>query len=56
MILAHSHPSGNQAPSNADKIITEKITQSAGFMDIKVLDHLIITNETYLSFSDEGPL
>lgn len=54
MILAHNHPSGNLKPSQADIRITKKIKQAGEFMDIKLLDHLIITSSSYYSFGDEG--
>ena len=56
IILAHNHPSGNLTPSEADKTITKKITGAGQFMDILLLDHLIVTDEGYYSFSDEGML
>jgi DNA repair protein RadC len=55
IILAHNHPSGELRPSQQDKDITEKIKQSAKLMDIKILDHMIISGTGgYLSFCDEG--
>lgn len=54
IILCHNHPSGNLLPSEADKEITKKIKDAGRPMDIQVLDHLIIGNEKYLSFADEG--
>ena len=54
LILSHNHPSGGLNPSQADKNITEKIKTAAGHLDIKVLDHLIVTDETFFSFADEG--
>ncbi len=56
IILGHNHPSGNLTPSEADKLITNKIKQAAKLMDIKVLDHLILSCEGYYSFTDEGIL
>jgi len=56
VILAHNHPSGNNLPSEQDKILTEKIKEALKLFDIKVLDHLIITKDSYLSFSAEGML
>ena len=56
IILAHNHPSGTLRPSTADKQITEKIKGACETMDIKVLDHLIITQKTYYSFADENML
>jgi len=55
-LMFHNHPSGTLKPSEADKIITKKIKEATQFFDIKLLDHLIITSEDYLSFADEGLL
>lgn len=54
IILCHNHPSGNLAPSKADKDITEKIKNAGRSLDIKLLDHLIITEKAYFSFADES--
>jgi DNA repair protein RadC len=54
IIIAHNHPSGTLIPSDADKAITKKIKEAGKFLDINVLDHLIITDENYFSFQDEG--
>lgn len=54
LILCHNHPSGNLVPSEADKEITRKIKEAGKHMDIPVLDHIIIGNESYFSFADEG--
>jgi DNA repair protein RadC len=54
IILCHNHPSGNLIPSEADKEITRKIKEAGKHMDIPVLDHLIIGNDAYFSFADEG--
>ncbi|GAA4293459.1 RadC family protein [Aestuariibaculum suncheonense] len=56
LILSHNHPSGTLKPSEADKQITEKLKTAAQSLDIKVLDHLIITENAYFSFADEGIL
>lgn len=56
IILCHNHPSGNLNPSVADKDITKKITKAAMSLDIKVLDHLILTEKAYFSFADEDVL
>jgi len=56
IILAHNHPSGSLRPSQADKDITAKLKTAAASLDIKVLDHLIITENAYFSFADEGLL
>lgn len=54
IILAHNHPSGNTEPSSQDKDTTTKIKEAGKILDIPILDHLIITSESYLSFADEG--
>ncbi len=56
LILAHNHPSGTLKPSNSDRQITEKLKSAAQALDIKVLDHLILTQKAYFSFADEGIL
>lgn len=56
LILAHNHPSDTLKPSAADKQITQKLKRSAEVLDIKVLDHLIITQKEYYSFADNGIL
>jgi len=53
IILAHNHPSGTLKPSNADKQLTKKLKTAGESLDIKVLDHLIITEKAYFSFADE---
>ena len=54
VIVAHNHPSGNLTPSEADKDITKKIKDSGKVLDIPILDHLILTEESYFSFADQG--
>jgi len=54
LILAHNHPSGTLKPSEADKQLTKKLKTAAESLDIKVLDHLIVTEKAYLSFADEN--
>ena len=56
LILAHNHPSGTLIPSEADKQITNKLKLASESLDIKVLDHLIITENAYFSFADESLL
>lgn len=56
LILTHNHPSGTLRPSEADKQITRKLKVAAEALDIKVLDHIIITQKEYFSFADEGLL
>jgi DNA repair protein RadC len=50
--VAHNHPSGKLTPSEADKEITKKITKALKLLDITLLDHLILTSEGFVSFSD----
>lgn len=54
IMLAHNHPSGNLKPSHEDITLTKKIVAAGNLLDIKVLDHLIITDSGYFSFADEG--
>jgi DNA repair protein RadC len=54
IVLTHNHPSGNLIPSKADEEITQKIKMAASYFDIKVLDHIIVSEEGYFSFADEG--
>jgi DNA repair protein RadC len=54
LILCHNHPSGNLKPSVADQELTLKIKEAARYFDIKVMDHVIVSDEGYFSFADEG--
>lgn len=54
IILSHNHPSGNLQPSSQDIELTKKIKAGGGYLDIMILDHVIITSDRYYSFSDEG--
>ncbi|CAM1372275.1 RadC family protein [Tenacibaculum xiamenense] len=56
IILCHNHPSGKLSPSKADIELTNKIKVASSTLDIKLLDHLIISEKTYFSFADEGIL
>jgi len=56
IILCHNHPSGTLKPSEADKQITQKLKLAGENLDIKVLDHLIVAENNYFSFADEGLL
>ncbi len=53
-IIAHNHPSGNLKPSRADINLTKKIQAAGDIMEIKLLDHLILTKEGFMSMADEG--
>ena len=54
IILSHNHPSGNLKPSQADISLTQKLRTAGSFLDIDVLDHIILTSEGYISFVEEG--
>lgn len=56
IILCHSHPSGNLKPSRPDDELTAKIKEGGRYLDIQVLDHLIISKEGFYSYTDEGML
>ena len=56
VILSHNHPSGSPSPSMEDIRLTEKIKAAGNYLDIKVLDHIIIGEGAYYSFADEGKL
>jgi DNA repair protein RadC len=54
IILCHNHPSGNLKPSKSDIDITSKIKNACNYLDVKLLDHIIITDDGYLSLANEG--
>ncbi|MEO8934429.1 MAG: DNA repair protein RadC [Xanthomarina sp.] len=56
LILVHNHPSGTLKPSESDKQITRKLKLAGESLDIKVLDHVIVTEKAYFSFADDGIL
>jgi DNA repair protein RadC len=56
IVLCHNHPSGNLRPSRADEELTYKIKEAAKYFDIKIIDHIIVSEEGYYSFADEGIL
>jgi DNA repair protein RadC len=56
IILCHNHPSGSLKPSRADEELTAKIREAAKFFDIRVMDHIIVSESGYYSFADEGVL
>ena len=56
IILCHNHPSGSLKPSRLDEQLTNKIKEAARFLDITVMDHLIVSEDGYYSFADEGLL
>lgn len=53
IILAHNHPSGNPEPSREDISITKRLVEAGNILDVKVLDHLIITDEGFTSFVEQ---
>jgi len=56
IIIAHNHPSGNINPSSSDISITNKLKEASKFLDIGLLDHIIVTQTAYYSFADEGKI
>jgi DNA repair protein RadC len=56
IIIAHNHPSGQLKPSTADDAITTKIKNACNILDINFLDHIILTEDSYYSYADEGNL
>ena len=56
IIICHNHPSGKTEPSSQDKVLTKKIKEAGVSLDIKLLDHLIITEKSYFSFADNGKI
>lgn len=56
LIIAHSHPSGDAFPSDMDLLMTEKLMCASEIFQIPILDHLILTKTSYLSFLDQGLL
>ena len=56
MIIMHNHPSGDPSPSREDLLLTERIGQAAAVMEIPLLDHIIIGDNTYISLKEKGVL
>ncbi|HGE5068718.1 TPA: JAB domain-containing protein, partial [Escherichia coli] len=56
VVLAHNHPSGEVTPSKADRLITERLVQALGLVDIRVPDHLIVGGNQVFSFAEHGLL
>lgn len=54
VIFVHNHPSGNLNPSNEDKNLTNKLKNALSIIDVNLLDHVILTKESYFSFADES--
>lgn len=56
IVLAHNHPSGNLTPSEADKALTKKIKEVGALLEVQLIEHMILTHESYYSFADNGTL
>ena len=56
LVLGHNHPSGNVTPSNNDILLTQKIQTAARLLDLRVMDHIILSGNDYYSFGDDGIL
>lgn len=54
VIICHNHPSGNLQPSRADEVVTRKIAQALKYLDMRLLDHIIVSDDGYYSFADSG--
>ena len=54
IILCHNHPSGNCSPSAQDDALTKRLKSAGEIIDIRVLDHIIVCNDTFYSYADEG--
>ena len=54
IILVHNHPSGNRMPSHADQQLTRNMRQAGKFLDLPVLDHVIVARTGFFSFADQG--
>jgi len=54
IILVHNHPSGNLKPSNSDIELTKRLKNAGQFLDLPVIEHIILTKDAYFSFADEG--
>ena len=56
VILAHNHPSGNLKPSESDEKITQQVLEGLKLLEVKLLDHVILTETNYYSFADNGKI
>ena len=56
VVAVHNHPSGNRLPSGADGVVTDKLRDACKLVDCQLLDHIIVANDSYYSFSDEGKI
>ena len=53
-VLIHNHPSGNVLPSLQDDTMTQRLGRAAGLMDVRLLDHIILSEDDYYSYADKG--
>ena len=56
VILSHNHPSGNPEPSSADKVLTQRLKEALGLMEVRTLDHVIVAGVSTVSFAEDGLL
>ena len=56
VVVAHNHPSGDPDPSDADKHLTDRLKAALGTVDIRVLDHIVVGGDTFISFAEKGYL
>ena len=54
LVLVHNHPSGNAMPSESDRSLTSNLCRAGTFLDLPVLDHVIVAGDSFVSFADEG--
>ena len=54
MVLVHNHPSGNPNPSASDRELTKNLCQAGAYLDLPVLDHVVVAGDAFVSFVDEG--
>jgi DNA repair protein RadC len=56
IVVAHNHPSGSPTPSDDDRAVTKRLSESGNLLGIKLLDHVIVTDRTHCSLRDEGEM
>ena len=56
MILSHNHPSGNPEPSQADKVLTQRLKEALGLVEVRTLDHVIVAGANTVSFAEHSLL
>ena len=54
LVLVHNHPSGNPNPSEADRRLTDQLCQAGSYLDLPVLDHVVVAGGAFVSFADQG--